>query len=93
MIFEFEKYIDKKIRVKFLGGREVVGVLKGYDKLVNLVLDDCIEYLRDPADPGTITDKTRPLGLLVCKGPNVSAVCPEDGMVEIANPFLEAEEE
>jgi len=32
--------------VKFAGGREVDGVLKGFDKLDNLVLDDCIEYLR-----------------------------------------------
>lgn len=28
------------------GGREVDGILKGFDKLDNLVLDDCIEYLR-----------------------------------------------
>lgn len=28
------------------GGREVDGVLKGYDKLDNLVLDDCIEFIR-----------------------------------------------
>jgi U6 snRNA-associated Sm-like protein LSm7 len=32
--------------VKFQGGREVVGNLKGFDQLVNLVLDDCVEYLR-----------------------------------------------
>ena len=25
---------------------KVVGILKGYDQLVNLVLDDCVEYLR-----------------------------------------------
>lgn len=24
----------------------MVGTLKGYDQLVNLVLDDCVEYLR-----------------------------------------------
>jgi small nuclear ribonucleoprotein (snRNP)-like protein len=32
------------------GGREVEGLLKGFDKLDNLVLDDCTEYLRDPED-------------------------------------------
>ena len=30
----------------YKGGREVDGVLKGYDKLDNLVLDDCIEFIR-----------------------------------------------
>lgn len=35
--------MDKEIRVKFQGGREVVGVLKGYDQLQNLVLDEVRE--------------------------------------------------
>lgn len=42
------KLIDKTVIVKLMGGREVHGVLKGYDQLLNLVLDDSIEYLRDP---------------------------------------------
>jgi len=43
---DLEKYIDKRLRIKFAGGREVVGVLKGFDQLVNIVLDDTVEYLR-----------------------------------------------
>ena len=35
---------DKELRVKFMGGREVVGILKGYDALLNLVLDETREY-------------------------------------------------
>lgn len=34
------------ICVKFAGGREVSGILKGYDPLVNLVLDNTTEHLR-----------------------------------------------
>lgn len=45
-ILNFEKSLDKKVYVKFTGGREIIGVLKGYDSTVNLVLDDCIEYMR-----------------------------------------------
>ncbi|RKO90301.1 hypothetical protein BDK51DRAFT_4564, partial [Blyttiomyces helicus] len=45
-ILNLGKYMDKKIRVKYAGGREVVGSLKGYDPLLNLVLDDTEEYLR-----------------------------------------------
>jgi small nuclear ribonucleoprotein (snRNP)-like protein len=38
--------MDKKICVKFTGGREVTGTLKGYDALMNLVLDDVDEVVR-----------------------------------------------
>ncbi|CRK48925.1 hypothetical protein BN1723_020687, partial [Verticillium longisporum] len=38
--------MDKKITVKFNGGREVTGTLKGYDALMNLVLDDVEEVMR-----------------------------------------------
>ena len=45
---DLSRFIDKQIRVKFAGGRECSGLLKGYDPLLNIVLDDTIEYLRDP---------------------------------------------
>lgn len=45
-VVDFAKYADQRVRVRFQGGREVDGVLKGYDKLDNLVLDDSVEYLR-----------------------------------------------
>jgi U6 snRNA-associated Sm-like protein LSm7 len=49
-ILELSKYMDAKVRVKCLGGRELVGILRGYDELVNLVLDHCIEFLRGRMD-------------------------------------------
>ena len=60
-ILDLGKYIDKEISVKFNGGREgqcaprfrrteltstVTGTLKGYDQLMNLVLDDTKELMR-----------------------------------------------
>jgi small nuclear ribonucleoprotein (snRNP)-like protein len=38
--------VDQIVRVKCLGGRELRGALRGYDELVNLVLDDCEEFIR-----------------------------------------------
>lgn len=108
----------------------VVGTLKGFDPLVNLVLDDCVEFLRggsaaslhawqrprmraprpsalsygrcvhfrrlagraDPSDPYKLTETTRSLGLVVCRGPTVMLVCPMDGYKETENPFLQEEE-
>ena len=91
-VLDMGKYLDKSVRVKFTGGREVVGVLKGYDALLNLVLDECKEYLKDPDDPYRLLDETRSLGLMVCRGPSVMLVCPTDGLEEIENPFLQDEE-
>ncbi|KAG9511156.1 U6 snRNA-associated Sm-like protein LSm7, partial [Fragariocoptes setiger] len=87
-IINFSKYIDKKVRVKFQGGREVTGKLKGYDQLLNLVIDGTVEHLRDPEDESKVTEKTRSLGLVVCRGPTIVVVCPEDGHETISNPFL-----
>mmetsp|Transcript_10164 Transcript_10164/g.14382 ORF Transcript_10164/g.14382 Transcript_10164/m.14382 type:complete len:133 (-) Transcript_10164:92-490(-) len=87
-ILELAKFMDATVRVKCLGGRELQGTLRGYDDLVNLVLDDCDEFIRDPQDMQRVTDETRKLGLVVIRGTQVSLVSPQEGMEEIANPFL-----
>lgn len=45
-ILELSKLMDAQVRVKCLGGRELKGTLRGYDELVNLVLDECDEFIR-----------------------------------------------
>jgi U6 snRNA-associated Sm-like protein LSm7 len=87
-ILELAKLMDAMVRVKCLGGRELQGTLRGYDELVNVVLDDCEEFLRDPDDPEKVTDNTRRLGLVVVRGTQVSLVSPQEGVEEIANPFM-----
>ncbi|CAG0912745.1 unnamed protein product [Notodromas monacha] len=90
-ILDLSKYLDKAIRVKFGGGREVSGVLKGFDPLLNLVLDTTTEYVRDLDDPFKLTDDTRQLGLVVCRGTAIVLICPMDGTESIPNPFLQPE--
>ncbi|XP_052786183.1 U6 snRNA-associated Sm-like protein LSm7, partial [Mya arenaria] len=90
-ILDLSKYLEKAIRVKFSGGREASGILKGFDPLLNLVLDDTTEFLRDPDDPYKLTEDTRSLGLVVCRGTSVVLICPSDGMEAIANPFIQQE--
>ncbi|KAF3425841.1 hypothetical protein E2986_12960 [Frieseomelitta varia] len=53
-ILDLSKYLEKNIRVKFAGGREAAGILKGYDPLLNLVLDNTTEYLRDIDNNGIL---------------------------------------
>ncbi|KAH6855290.1 hypothetical protein B0I37DRAFT_364477 [Chaetomium sp. MPI-CAGE-AT-0009] len=88
-ILDLKKYMDKRVTVKFNGGREATGVLKGYDALMNLVLDEVEELLRD--DEGN--EMTRPLGLVVVRGTLLVVLSPVDGSEVIANPFLQAEED
>ena len=51
-----------------------MGTLKGYDQLVNLVLDQTSEFLRHPDDPSRLTTETRSLGLTVCRGTTVMLI-------------------
>ena len=45
-VLDLARFIDRGVRVKLSGGREVTGTLKGYDQLLNLVLDEAIEHLQ-----------------------------------------------
>jgi len=84
-ILDLSKYVNERIRVKFTGGREVTGVLKGYDQLLNLVLDEVQEEIQVP-EP-----HVRSLGLTVLRGPTITLLSPVDGLEEIANPFMAQE--
>jgi len=84
-ILDLSKYVNARIRVKFTGGREVTGVLKGFDQLLNLVLDEVQEEVQDP-EP-----RTRTLGLAVLRGPTITLLSPVDGLEEISNPFVAQE--
>ena len=66
--------------VKLVGGREVSGVLKGHDKISNLVLDHTEETLKD--------NSTRKLGLTLTRGTSVMMIAPVDGYEAIENPFV-----
>ncbi|KAG5980116.1 hypothetical protein E4U54_006830 [Claviceps lovelessii] len=87
-ILDLAKYMDKEITVKFNGGREVTGTLKGYDALMNLVLDEVKETVRDEEG----NEATRPLGLVVARGTLLVVITPVDGSEQIANPFAAPEE-
>ena len=42
-----------------------------------------------PDDPFRLTDETRSLGLVVCRGTGVIVVSPQDGIESIPNPFIQ----
>ncbi|AAS53424.2 AFR053Cp [Eremothecium gossypii ATCC 10895] len=88
-ILDLAKYQDTQVRVKLMGGRLVTGVLKGYDQLMNLVLDETVEYLRDEEDASVVTQRTRPLGLIVIRGTILLSLSPAAGGAVVPGPAAE----
>jgi len=83
---DLSKYVNQRVRVKFTGGREVTGILKGYDQLLNLVMDDVEENVQEPKP------HVRKIGLAVLRGPQITILSPVDGSEEIDNPFAGPED-
>lgn len=46
----------------------------------------------DPDDQLKLTEDTRQLGLVVCRGTSVVLICPQDGMEAIPNPFVQQQD-
>jgi len=88
-VIDLEKLMDQRIRIKCNGGRELIGILKSYDQIPNLILDDCIEHIRSQDDPYIITDKSREIGVFMVRGTSIVSVAPADAIKQIANPFLD----
>lgn len=59
---ELKQYMDKKLRLRLNGNRNVVGTLRGFDQFLNVVLDD--------ATNDTTSEKT-PMGMIVVRGNSV----------------------
>ena len=67
-IYDLAPYINKKVSIIFAGGRKIKGILKSYDTLENMILDDVEEIFPN--------DKTRELRLTFVKGSSLESVIP-----------------
>uniref|UniRef100_A0A914UNA7 Uncharacterized protein n=1 Tax=Plectus sambesii TaxID=2011161 RepID=A0A914UNA7_9BILA len=47
--------------------------------------------VRQQYDPHKLTNDTRQLGLIVARGTAITVVAPNDGIEQIANPFIQAD--
>eukprot|EP00759_Apiculatamorpha_spiralis_P026984 PhF_6_TR29908/c0_g1_i1/m.43851/K12626/LSM7; U6 snRNA-associated Sm-like protein LSm7 len=88
---DLEAFIDQRVLVQFVGGREVEGTLRGVDANMNLLLKDGVEVVDLMANPnvqflvkGATTQsegmKERALGAIFCKGSSIHVVIPKNGM-------------
>ena len=60
---ELKKYMDKRLSVKLNAKRTVVGVLRGFDQFMNLVLDETEEHVS--------STEINELGMVVIRGSSV----------------------
>ncbi|KAA0183750.1 Small nuclear ribonucleoprotein G [Fasciolopsis buskii] len=44
---DLKKYLDKKLKLKLNGNREVIGTLRGFDAFMNIVINDAFEVTKD----------------------------------------------
>jgi len=59
--------VDRRVHVITNDGRHVVGTLRGFDQVVNVILEDCRERVYS-SESGV---EEAPLGLYVIRGDNV----------------------
>ncbi|KAI8325681.1 like-Sm ribonucleoprotein [Martensiomyces pterosporus] len=71
---ELKLYMDKRLHLQLNAGRDVTGVLRGYDAFMNIYLDDAHEEISE--------DKRESLGKVVIRGNSIismEALEPIDG--------------
>ena len=67
-IYDLAPYLNKKVSIIFAGGRKIKGILKSYDTLENMILDNVEETFPN--------DKKRELGLAFIKGSSLESFLP-----------------
>lgn len=77
VIIDLSRLAEQEVMVRLSGGRQVRGILKGWDPLLNLVLDDVVEELRGMSCPMFVSMMTEQLlnsllhFLLLCRVPQL----------------------
>mmetsp|Transcript_5767 Transcript_5767/g.13150 ORF Transcript_5767/g.13150 Transcript_5767/m.13150 type:complete len:80 (-) Transcript_5767:303-542(-) len=51
---DLKRFMDKRLKLSLNGNRKVVGVLRGYDAFLNVVLEEAVNDGGDNASIGTI---------------------------------------
>ncbi len=60
---DLRNYMDKRLDIKLNANRRIVGVMKGYDQFMNIVLEGCNEV-------GKLDAKT-PIGTVMIRGNSI----------------------
>lgn len=61
--FSSNRFMDKRMMLKLNAGRTVIGILRGFDPFMNVVIDETVEECRD----GTKNN----IGMVVIRGNSI----------------------
>jgi len=89
MAQSLEEYVDQLVLVVSNDGRILVGVLKGFDQAVNLILDQCHERVFSSA---TGVEQVQ-LGLYIVRGDNVACLGELDEDIDMAQKLTDVRAE
>lgn len=62
--------MDKKLSLKLNGGRQVSGILRGFDPFMNVVIDETVEICKD--------GPSKQIGMVVIRGNSIIMVEAQD---------------
>jgi len=62
--------MDLRVDLKLNGERRVVGIMKGYDQFMNIVLDEAIE-IKQGKQSSAVNLEKRNLGTIVIRGSSI----------------------
>ena len=60
---DLKKYMDKRLDIRLNASRRVVGILRGYDQFMNIVLEDAHEFISK--------DVKNPIGTVMIRGNSI----------------------
>ncbi len=97
-IINYDYLKNKQVILKFTSGREVEGIMKGYDQIGSVVLDDANEILEgEIVMNNTNIDENnkdiyynrnkRFLGFIYARGPSIAVLIPKESSNILENPF------
>lgn len=61
-LIRLQQYEGKRVLVRFAGGRQLVGLMRSYDRGLNLILDNTVEQLPESLIPQQEESQPRPTG-------------------------------
>ena len=66
---DLRKFMDLRVDLRMNGDRRIIGIMKGYDQYMNIVLDEAKEI---PKVKGSgEKDQKRELGMIVIRGASI----------------------
>ena len=60
---DLKKYMDKRLDIRLNASRRVIGILRGYDQFMNIVLEDAQEFVSK--------EVKNPIGTVMIRGNSV----------------------